>query len=208
VAALPRLYGEPGAVLREARGLCKGTLGAALGELEEALAELAALGPHARVTLDLGEVRGFDYYTGVRFAGFASGHGNALVAGGRYDDLCARYGRAARATGFAIDVEAVAGALEVRGAAAGRPRRAGRGVLVAGPRPLAPRVAAKLRNRGERAACQPGGVPSEPALLAYAAHWEFAGVMLVSPGGATVVDRDGRRRKLSAQEWRELTIHG
>ena len=64
--------------------------------------------PAPVVTIDLGDLRGFDYYTGVRFAGYAGGAPDAVLRGGRYDELIARYGRDAHATGFAIDLEAVA----------------------------------------------------------------------------------------------------
>jgi ATP phosphoribosyltransferase regulatory subunit len=209
VTALPRLYGEPRQVLARARRLAQGSLGAALDELEGALDELAALGDaRARVTVDLGEVRGFDYYTGVRFAGFAQGHGDALVVGGRYDDLCARYGRAARATGFAVDVEAVAAVLEMRAAGSAVRPTPGRGVLVAGPRPQAPRIAAALRRQGERAACQPEREPVEAALLLHAERWGFDRVLLVRPPGAWWLERDGSRRKISPAELRGLLGHG
>ena len=39
-----------------------------------------------------GELRGFDYHTGLMFQGFLSGSGRAVCAGGRYDDLMGRYG--------------------------------------------------------------------------------------------------------------------
>ncbi|MBA3392491.1 MAG: ATP phosphoribosyltransferase regulatory subunit, partial [Deltaproteobacteria bacterium] len=74
--------------------------------------------PAPAVTIDLGDVRGFDYYTGVRFAGYAGGAPDAVLRGGRYDELIGRYGRAARATGFAIDVEAIAQAQRTIGIAA------------------------------------------------------------------------------------------
>ena len=66
----------------------------------------------ARLHVDLGEVRGFDYYTGVRFQAFVTGAASAVLQGGRYDGLLARYGRPSPAVGFAVDVDAVAGALE------------------------------------------------------------------------------------------------
>ena len=52
-----------------------------------------ARGVDARLHVDLGEVRGFDYYTGVRFQAFVDGAPDAVLRGGRYDDLLARYGR-------------------------------------------------------------------------------------------------------------------
>ena len=72
------------------------------------------------LTIDLGDLRGFDYYTGVRFAAYAGGAPDAVLRGGRYDELIARYGRAAQATGFAIDLEAVAQAQRAIGVAAPR----------------------------------------------------------------------------------------
>ena len=100
-----------------------------------------------RVTIDLGDLRGFDYYTGVRFAGYAGGAPDAVLRGGRYDELLGRYGRAAHATGFAIDLEAVAQAQRIdRDRAAARRRSAsrctGRG---------AAQLARALRARGLRA---------------------------------------------------------
>ncbi|HHL40322.1 MAG TPA: ATP phosphoribosyltransferase regulatory subunit [Deltaproteobacteria bacterium] len=64
------------------------------------------------VTIDLGEVRGFDYYTGTIFEGFACGIGKPILSGGRYDDLLARYGYPCASTGLAFDVEQVACAME------------------------------------------------------------------------------------------------
>lgn len=64
--------------------------------------------PAPPLTIDLGDLRGEGYYTGVRFAGYAAGAPEAVLRGGRYDELIGRYGRAARATGFAIDLEALA----------------------------------------------------------------------------------------------------
>jgi ATP phosphoribosyltransferase regulatory subunit len=83
---------------------------AALEQLRAVLAAFADLAepPAPTVTIDLGDVRGFDYYTGVRFAAYAAGAPDAVLRGGRYDELLGRYGRAAHATGFAIDLEAVA----------------------------------------------------------------------------------------------------
>ncbi|HUJ60696.1 MAG TPA: ATP phosphoribosyltransferase regulatory subunit, partial [Kofleriaceae bacterium] len=106
-----------------------------------ALAELA--GPPApHVTIDLGDLRGFGYYTGVRFAAYAGGAPDAVLRGGRYDELIGRYGRAARATGFAIDLEAVAQA---------HPSEPPRPPGVATDDPA---LARALRAAGVRAACQ------------------------------------------------------
>ncbi len=62
----------------------------------------------ARLRVDLTTLRGFSYYTGTTFQLFASGADDAIVSGGRYDSLVARYGRDLPASGFAIDLERLA----------------------------------------------------------------------------------------------------
>lgn len=63
------------------------------------------------VVYDFGEVRGLDYYTGIQFEVFVAGAGAAVGAGGRYDDLVARFGRPLPAVGLALDLDALAEAL-------------------------------------------------------------------------------------------------
>jgi ATP phosphoribosyltransferase regulatory subunit len=46
----------------------------------------------ARVTFDLADLRGYAYYSGPRFSVYASGAGDALVRGGRYDGVGAVFG--------------------------------------------------------------------------------------------------------------------
>ena len=102
--------------------------------------------PAPALTVDLGDLRGEGYYTGVRFAGYASGAPDAVLRGGRYDELIGRYGRAARATGFAIDLEALAQAQRATGIA---PPASVLGVVVHGPGAAA--LARGLRSHGLRA---------------------------------------------------------
>ena len=96
----------------------------ALEEVEAALriARRRRAGPFA---VDLGEIRGRGYYTGITFAGYAPGAGSSVANGGRYDALPARLGRPGPAIGFAVDLEFATQALE-RAAGRGRggaPRR-------------------------------------------------------------------------------------
>ena len=56
-------------------------------------------------------VHQLDYYTGVIFRGYAEGAGVAVLSGGRYDNLATCFGRPAKATGFAVDVDALASCL-------------------------------------------------------------------------------------------------
>jgi ATP phosphoribosyltransferase regulatory subunit len=98
---LPELSGGPAVLETAAKNL---------GAI---VAAVRARDVDARLHVDLGEVRGFDYYTGVRFQAFVPGAPDAVVMGGRYDDLLGRYGRPSPAVGFAVDVDAVVGTLEL-----------------------------------------------------------------------------------------------
>lgn len=73
--------------------------------LDALLAVARHLGPG--VVIDLAEVRPWSYYTGVVFALYADGAARALAAGGRYDGLTGRFGRARPAVGATFDVDAI-----------------------------------------------------------------------------------------------------
>jgi len=79
-----------------------------LGQTLDAL-DNRGLGRYFR--LDLAITRRFRYYTGIVFEGYAPGCGNAVIGGGRYDNLLACFGASAPAAGFAVDVDSVASAL-------------------------------------------------------------------------------------------------
>ena len=81
----------------------------------EALAQLRLLHqgiarehPEARFYFDLAELRGYQYHTGMVFAAFVPGYGQALAKGGRYDDTGRAFGRARPATGFSMDLKLLA----------------------------------------------------------------------------------------------------
>jgi ATP phosphoribosyltransferase regulatory subunit len=99
--ALTRLHGEPKQVLAEARRLLP-----ALDAVARALDDLDWLAqrlPADRVTIDLSDLHGYRYYTGVNFAAYGAAP-SALLRGGRYDDIGRAFGRARPATGFSIDM--------------------------------------------------------------------------------------------------------
>jgi len=119
--ALAALYGD-GALAR-ARAVAKVVPAAApaLAEVEAAL-RLARRRGVKDVAVDLGETKGLGYYTGITFAGYAAGAGSAVAAGGRYDELLARFGRPGPAIGFAVDLEFATQALERQAPARTRAR--------------------------------------------------------------------------------------
>ena len=70
------------------------------------LAELVgARYPEIGFYFDLGELRGYNYHTGVVFAAYSPRFGQALAKGGRYDQIGADFGRARAATGFSTDLK-------------------------------------------------------------------------------------------------------
>lgn len=70
--------------------------------------ELEAAGYGNYLRFDLGLVHQIDYYTGVVFRGYVEGAGDAVLSGGRYDNLVGVFGREAQAIGFSVDVDAMA----------------------------------------------------------------------------------------------------
>lgn len=88
--ALVDLYGDK-AVLARARRELPGlpAISAALANLEWLASHLDGVG----VSYDLADMRGYAYYSGARFSIYASGAGDALVRGGRYDEVGAMFGR-------------------------------------------------------------------------------------------------------------------
>jgi ATP phosphoribosyltransferase regulatory subunit len=75
-----------------------------------ALDRLASLvqSPGVDISVDLAELGGFNYESGLVFAAFAPGSPDAIARGGRYDEVGATFGRARPATGFTMDLRQLA----------------------------------------------------------------------------------------------------
>lgn len=81
----------------------------AIAALEQVADKVAARVPGITLYFDLAELRGYHYHTGLVFAAFVPGYGQAVANGGRYDDIGAVFGRARPATGFSCDLKALIG---------------------------------------------------------------------------------------------------
>ena len=174
---LSRLFGGP-EVLDEAEALAGET--EAVEYLRALYGELSAAGYGALVRFDLGMVHQIDYYTGVVFRGYVEGAGDAVLSGGRYDGLVAAFGRNAPATGFAIDVDAVAGCLS-----AGEPPRLG--VLVHfAPGQLARALTAVDGRAG--GTCELSPCETLEATLSLAREKGAARVLVLEQQGERLVD--------------------
>ena len=75
-----------------------------------ALSQMRWLATHVhghQVSIDLADLRGATYYSGPRFAVFVPEASDALVRGGRYDEVGALFGRKRPAAGFSLDIKAL-----------------------------------------------------------------------------------------------------
>ncbi|MBI3713817.1 MAG: ATP phosphoribosyltransferase regulatory subunit [Burkholderiales bacterium] len=102
---LPNLYGDK-AIIQKAREILPKLDGIAIA-LDE-LAYLVDLAGSAKVTVDLADLRGYHYHSGVMFNAFVPGLPNAVARGGRYDHVGEAFGRARPATGFSLDLRELA----------------------------------------------------------------------------------------------------
>lgn len=114
ITALPRLFGARDILAEAERVAVNDRCRRALDNMAEVLGILDGYGVSEFITVDLGEIRGLDYHTGLTFEGFVGGLGEAVCGGGRYDGLMEKYGFPAPATGFAFNILPLLTALERR----------------------------------------------------------------------------------------------
>jgi len=149
--ALLQLYGDV-SVLDKAEKVLP-----PLPAVREALSNLKWLAKQledTQLSFDLADLRGYAYYSGVRFAVYAEGASDALLRGGRYDEVGAVFGRKRPAVGFSLDLKTLVGAV------ATRPLRA---AIRApwGESPALRQAIARLRGQGETVVCVLPGHESE-----------------------------------------------
>ena len=107
--ALLQLYGDE-KVLDEASQVLK-----AFPDVHSALANLKWLASQVggvKVSFDLADLRGYAYYSGIRFAIY--GQSAELARGGRYDEVGAVFGRRRPAVGFSLDLKELVSVLPPR----------------------------------------------------------------------------------------------
>jgi ATP phosphoribosyltransferase regulatory subunit len=149
--ALVQLYGDA-AVLGEAATALPDT--AAVRAALHDLKQLAARLDGATVSFDLSDLRGYAYYSGMRFGIYVDGAADALVRGGRYDEVGAVFGRNRPAVGFSVDLR------ELVGVVPSRPLRAAIRAPWSDAAGLRAAIAA-LRAQGETVVCVLPGHDSE-----------------------------------------------
>ncbi len=73
-------------------------------QLEALLRSISTLKSAAEMSIDLADLRGYQYHTGVMFAAYVADLAQPIARGGRYDQVGAAFGRARPATGFSLDL--------------------------------------------------------------------------------------------------------
>lgn len=116
LAALLHLYGGSD-VLDAARSTLPAhpLITAALDDLAWLALHLGQAYPEVRIGFDLADHSGYAYYSGARFAVFGARGSDALVRGGRYDEVGAVFGRNRPAVGFSMDLKQVLAMVPARG---------------------------------------------------------------------------------------------
>ncbi len=98
ILLLPELYGGREVIARARRKLPKhAEIARALSDLERLTAT-----EDIPVSIDLADLRGYHYHSGVTFAAYCARLPNAIALGGRYDGVGKAFGRARPATGFTL----------------------------------------------------------------------------------------------------------
>jgi len=117
--ALPALYGDCADVLVRARKLLPrhAEITAALDVLQAVSGKFQTL--VSSVGIDLADLRGYHYHSGMVFAAYHAGSHDAIALGGRYDELGKCFGRARAATGFSMDLRQLYRLLPSQAAASG-----------------------------------------------------------------------------------------
>ncbi|GGN31926.1 MULTISPECIES: ATP phosphoribosyltransferase regulatory subunit [Marinomonas] len=109
LVGLPRLCGDKD-VLQRASELLGGvneSIRDAIVLLQDVSRSICQRFPNVGLHFDLSDLVSYSYHTGVVFAAYVPGHGNAIARGGRYNNIGEVFGRSRPATGFSTDVKAL-----------------------------------------------------------------------------------------------------
>ncbi len=77
----------------------------AISRMKKVYRALETYGYADYVSFDLSMINRYNYYTGIVFRGYTYGTGDAVVKGGRYNQLLHKFGKEAPSVGFAIYVD-------------------------------------------------------------------------------------------------------
>ncbi len=99
-------------MLDKARGLVTNPQSIeAIDRMKRVHQAIATYGYDKYVSFDLSQINRYNYYTGIVFNGYTYGTGEAIVKGGRYNNLLSTFGKDAPSIGFAIYVDELMNAI-------------------------------------------------------------------------------------------------
>ncbi len=109
--ALTQLSGPAAEVLERARRVLPSNalVSDALALLERLTNAIASMPSAPEVSIDLADLRGYQYHSGMMFTAYVGVLSQPIARGGRYDHVGQAFGRARPATGFSIDLLTLAG---------------------------------------------------------------------------------------------------
>ena len=109
---IPELFGGID-ILKEAESyVSNGRSKDALKRLVSIYGMLEKNGVADYISFDLGMLSKYNYYTGIIFRAYTYGSGDAVIKGGRYDNLLSEFGKKAAAVGFCIRIDQLLSILE------------------------------------------------------------------------------------------------
>jgi len=80
----------------------------AISQLKSVTKAIQKNNKNVNIHIDLADVHGYQYHTGLVYSAFVENEGRAIAKGGRYDSISELFGRARRpATGFSADLKAL-----------------------------------------------------------------------------------------------------
>ena len=104
--ALTELNGPCSEVLAKAKRVLPkhAAIDGALADLERLVSAAAQLSANLELSIDLADLRGYQYHSGVMFAAYVDQLPQPIARGGRYDHVGQAFGRPRPATGFSLDL--------------------------------------------------------------------------------------------------------
>lgn len=152
LVSLPELYGSVD-ILEKAEELAVNEdAKAAVMRLKEIHSILKCYGITKYVSFDLSMLSRYNYYTGIFFRGYTFGSGDAVVKGGRYDNLLKHFGKDAPSIGFVAVVDQLLAALSRQKIAAKEGEPLHQLYYVKDQQSMAIHLAGKMRGLGKRVA--------------------------------------------------------
>lgn len=116
LAVLPRLCGGVEALTLAEQALAgvSQSVSDALAQIRSVVDVVSSRFETVGLHFDMSDLESYSYHTGLVFAAYVPGHGNAVARGGRYDYIGEVFGRSRPATGFSTDVKTLVSLVDVK----------------------------------------------------------------------------------------------